>query len=665
MVEATATTRRSETSSGGHPLDPLASSEVNAAVELARARHPSSQLRFVSVSLREPPKAEVLAAGEGSMPPRRALLVAIDRADGRVFEGVANLDAGALESWVHRAGAQPPPTFDEFMDADTTIRSDKRWQAALRRRGVTDFSQVQIDPWPAGNFGDPDEEGHRILRGIAYVRDDLSANGYARPIEGVVAVVDLTEKRVLHVVDEGDAPIPEAEINYYAEQQGALRDDLRPLEITQPQGSSFTLDGHLLRWQHWQMRVSHHPREGLVIHQLGYEDGGELRSIAYRLSLSEMVVPYGDPSPGQYWKNAFDSGELGLGRLTNALTLGCDCLGEITYLDGLFADPGGTPRVLPNAICVHEEDFNLLWKHTDGPNGGHAETRRSRRLVVSSWATVGNYDYGFFWYFYEDGSIEHEVKLTGIIQTMAVADGHSSPSAAMVAKNLAGPIHQHFFCVRMDLDVDGTANTVYEVETRPAAAGAGNEHDNVFEAVATPVRSEVESGRSVHSPTARHWRIANQDRVNAVGEPTAYALLPGETVDMMAGEEAMVAKRATFATKQLWVTREAPDELYAAGDYPSQSTGGDGIPSFISAKRQLQREDVVLWYVVGTSHIVRPEDFPMTSVHRCGFALRPWGFFDTNPSMDVAPPEAACDCAPGECTHDHGHAHLDGAHNGH
>ena len=665
MVEVTAAKQAAAEQSGtkrGHLLDPLDAAEMTQAVDLVRTRHSSGRLRFVSIALREPPKADVLASGDGPPPPRRALVVAIDRADGRVFEGIANLEADALESWLHRPGVQPAPTFDEYMDADATIRSDKRWQAALRRRGVTDSDNVQIDPWPAGNFGDQRDDGHRILRGIAYVRDQRSSNGYARPIEGVVAVVDLTEKRVLYVVDEGDAPVPEAEINYYAEQQPGQREDLRPLEITQPSGSSFSLDGHLLRWQHWQMRVSHHPREGLVIHQLGYEDGGEVRSIAYRMSLSEMVVPYGDPSPGQYFKNAFDSGELGLGRLTNALTLGCDCLGEITYLDGLVADASGTPRTLPNAICVHEEDFNVLWKHTDGANDGHAEVRRSRRLVVSSWTTVGNYDYGFFWYFYEDGSLEHEVKLTGIIQTMAVEDGHASASASLVAKNLAGPIHQHFFCVRMDLDVDGTANTVYEVETRPAPAGPDNPHHNVFEAVATPVRSEAESGRSVHSPTARHWRITNPDRVNAVGAPVAYALFPGETVAMMAGDEAMVTKRATFATKQLWVTREAPDELYAAGDYPSQSIGGDGIPSFISAKRQLQREDVVLWYVVGTSHIVRPEDFPMTSVHRCGFALRPWGFFDSNPAMDVAPPETACDCAPGECTHGHGgHAQ----HNGH
>lgn len=647
-----------------HPLDPLVAGEMEQAAALVRARHRSRQLRVVSISLREPLKRDVLAHSPGDATVRRAFVVAIDRADGKVYEGVANLATDSLESWVHQPGVQTSPTTDEYMDADRVIRADKGWRAAMKRRGVEDLDLVQIDPWPAGNFGDPREEGHRILRGIAYVRDEQASNGYARPVEGLVAVVDLNEKRVLHLVDEGNAPVPKADIRYDLESQQPVRDDRKALDITQPEGVSFTLEGHELSWQRWRMRVSHHPREGLVIHQVGYEDpaaGGELRSICYRMSLSEMVVPYGDNSPGQYWKNAFDSGEIGLGRTTNSLTLGCDCLGEIVYLDGLVAEPRGGTQTIENAICIHEEDFNVLWKHTNGANDGAAEVRRSRRLVVSSWATVGNYDYGFYWYFYEDGSIEHEIKLTGIIQTMAVGRGGPPASANMVAKNLAGPVHQHFFCVRMDMDIDGTKNTVHEVESRPLPPGPGNDHHNVFEAVATPIRSERESGRQVNSPSARHWRIANPSRTNAVGEPVAYALFPGETSDMMAGPESAVAQRAEFATKQLWVTREAPDELYAAGAYPSQTTGGDGIPSFVSARRALERQDVVLWYVVGTTHIVRPEDFPVSPVHRSGFALRPWGFFDTNPALDVAPSPMACGHLVGECTCDHG-SHGNGAH---
>ena len=137
----------------------------------------------------------------------------------------------------------------------------------------------------------------------------------------------------------------------------------------------------------------------------------------YRASIPEMVVPYGDPK-FRYWQTYFDTGEYLVGKFANSLELGCDCLGEIAYLDATVTDDTGQPRIIPNAICIHEEDFGILWKHTDIFNGS-AQSRRQRRLVVSFFATVGNYDYGFYWYFYLDGTIECEIKATGVLFTSA------------------------------------------------------------------------------------------------------------------------------------------------------------------------------------------------------------------------------------------------------
>jgi len=653
MTTETAVSATASAQTSTHPLDPMTAAELQQAAALCLAHHPSDRLRFALISTQEPEKSAVTAFQPGQSLDRRAFVVALDRADGKVYEGIANLTTNTVDSWQHKPGVQSIPLLEEFAEADAVIRADPGWRAALERRGITDFDKIQIDPWPAGNFGAPEEQGKRILRGISYVTEEKGSHGYARPIEGLVAVVDLNAGEVLTLVDEGDAPVPAADIRYDAESQPALRDDLKPLQIAQPEGVSFSLEGHELRWQKWRMRVSLHPRDGLVLHQIGYEHRGDVRRICYRAALSEMVVPYGDPSVGQYWKNAFDSGELGLGRLSNALELGCDCLGEIVYLDGIVNDDKGNGRTMPNAICIHEEDSNLLWKHTNGHNDGHAEVRRSRRLVVSSWATVGNYDYGFYWYFYEDGEIEFEVKLTGIVQTMAVTDDDTSPTAQRIGKNLAAPIHQHFFSMRMDMDIDGDGNSVYEVDSTPLPRGPENPEGNAFIPVQTLIASEADAGRSVRSASARHWRITNPNKRNAVGEPVAYALYPGETCDMMAHEDSAVGKRAVFARKQLWVTQYAADELYAAGDFPVQSTGGDGMPAFTAGDRSLDNEDVVIWYTVGTSHIVRPEDFPVSPVHHAGFRLRPWGFFDANPALDVAPPTAACICPPGECTCDH------------
>ena len=235
----------------------------------------------------------------------------------------------------------------------------------------------------------------------------------------------------------------------------------------------------MLSWQRWRVHVGFTPREGLVLNQLAYEDGGRLRSILYRASLSEMVVPYGDPSPTHYWKNAFDAGENGVGVAASPLTRGCDCLGEIAYLDAVVSDAAGEAVRIPNAICIHEEDAGVLWRHIEWRDGS-GEVRRSRRLVISSFSAIGNYDYGFFWYLYQDGTIEFEVKLTGVLSTGAVAPGVRPAHGTLVAPGLNAMVHQHFFNMRLDFDIDGRANAVDEVWTESLPPGPGNPHGNAF-----------------------------------------------------------------------------------------------------------------------------------------------------------------------------------------
>ena len=278
-----------------------------------------------------------------------------------------------------------------------------------------------------------------------------------------MVLVDLDAMTVVDVEDHGVVPLPERAGNYSAEaltEPGnkpsfprGPRQDVRPLDIVQADGPSFTLDGHHLRWQKWDLRIGFTAREGLVLHRIGYDDGGGLRSVIHRASLSEMFVPYGDPAATHYRKLVLDEGEYGIGLLTNSLELGCDCLGEIRYLDGVVNDNEGKAMVVPNAICLHEEDCGIAWKHTDFRTG-YAEVRRMRRMVISSIVTVGNYEYGYFWYLYQDGSLEYQVKLTGVISTGAVPPGEVPAHGTLVAPGMYGPHHQHFFNVRLDMAVD-------------------------------------------------------------------------------------------------------------------------------------------------------------------------------------------------------------------
>jgi primary-amine oxidase len=297
---------------------------------------------------------------------------------------------------------------------------------------------------------------------LAFHQQDPADLPWAHPIDGVVAYVDLTQRRVIKVIDDIALPIPTERGQWDAAPYAVPpRTDLKPIEITQPEGPSFRVEGNQITWADWTFRFGFDIREGLTLHQLSIRDGEIDRPVIYRASIAEMVVPYADPSPIRHWQNYFDQGEYLFGRYTNSLELGCDCLGEITYFDVTIADEHGEPKVLQNAICLHEEDYGVLWKHTDMFNG-MAETRRSRRLVISFFLTIGNYDYGFYWYLYLDGTIQLEAKATGIVFTSAYRG--SEGFATEVAPGLGAPFHQHLFSARLDMAVDGNVNTVEEVD---------------------------------------------------------------------------------------------------------------------------------------------------------------------------------------------------------
>jgi primary-amine oxidase len=627
-----------------HPLDPLSAAEIERAWQIVQAeRALGPRLRAIFVMLHEPAKKVALAHRPGDPVERAAFVVLIDSGAGTTYEAVVSLSEGRVVSWEHVPGVQPAIVLDEFVDCEAAVRADPRWQEAMRRRGVTDLSLAMVDAWSAGNFGFPEDEGRRLVRALTWVRRDPADNGYARPVANLLTVVDLNEMKVLRVEDGGVIPLPPEDANYSPEAAG-VRAGLKPIEIRQPEGPSFELAGRELRWQKWRMRIGFTPREGLVLHTVRYEDQGRERPILYRASVSDMVVPYGDPRPTYFHRNAFDVGEYGIGTLANALQNGCDCLGEIRYLDAVVNDGRGRAVTLPNAVCIHEEDAGILWKHFDW-RLGTAEVRRSRRLVVSSISTVGNYEYGFYWYFYQDGTIQLEVKLTGVISNGAERPGERPRWGELVAPGVYGPIHQHFFNARLDMMVDGLDNSVYEVNTL-ADPGPDNPHHNAFHTEATLLASEARAQRVVDPLGGRFWKIVNPSVRNRLGEPVGYKLMPGENVLPFAGPEAAVTRRAGFMTKHLWVTRYDPRERYAAGEYPNQHSGGAGLPSYVQDDAPLERTDVVVWYTFGSHHVVRPEDWPVMPVVTIGFMLKPVGFFDRNPGLDVPRP------APhGECCH--------------
>ena len=557
--------------SASHPLDPLTAEEIAEAMSILKAqRQLGPRVRVETIVLQEPDKDMVLDFQPGDHIQRNAFVVILDNDEAATYEAVVSLNERRVISWKHVPGVQPRVMFDEFSECEAAVRANPEFQAAIKKRGITDPSLVMVDPWSAGSYGFDDEEGRRLVLARNFLRSSPTDNGYARPIEGLTALVDLNNMEVVRVDDYGVIPLPPNPGNYAAEFVGEFRQDLKPLEITQPEGPSFLVDGYSVTWQKWHLRVGFTPREGLVIYTVGYEDQGRVRPVLYRAALSDMVVPYGDPSKDHYRKNAFDAGEYGIGSLTNSLTLGCDCLGEIHYFDAVMNDSHGDPFTIPNAVCMHEEDYGILWKHVDWRTG-QTEVRRSRRLVVSSIATVGNYEYGFFWYFYQDGTIQMEIKLTGIVNTAGIAEGETPKHGTLVAPGLNAHIHQHFFNFRLDMSVDGEGNTAYEVNTVAEPLGPDNPHANAFYAEATPLKTELQAQRVVDPMSGRYWVVSNPSVKNALGSAVGYKLMPGENILPFAHPSASVIKRAGFMTKHLWVTPYDQNEMAATGTVPQSA----------------------------------------------------------------------------------------------
>lgn len=642
-----------------HPLAPLSAAEITEVAEIVTKNFKPSDdvLRFETIELKEPCKKAVRSGG--SIP--REANVHVHPANGKigVYVLVVSLETKEIVSTTFDETARPMIHLEEFMMIEDLVKTNPDFIAACEKRGVTDMSLVCVDPWSsAGSWVDKkDEEGKHISHTFAWMRLSENDNFYAHPIEGVCAVIDISKMEMIRIDDHGVVPIPQKLVNFDRDYQKTTRTDLKPIIITQPEGVSFTLDGHSLEWARWSLVLGFSGREGLYLQDVKF-DG---RPVVYRASIAEMVVPYGTPQGGHYRKNVFDIGEYGVGRLANSLELGCDCVGAIAYVDAHVNDWTGKPREIKNAICIHEEDDGMLWKHFDFRTE-RTEVRRARRLVLQSISTVGNYDYAFVWYLYLDGTLSFETKATGIINTSACVPGQGSKYGAEVSPGVFGHIHQHVFCARLDMAVDGDDNTVVEADTYAETLGAHNPYGNAYYVKETPLTKDC--GRKHDHSKMRSWKVASASKTNGVGKPTAYKLESPFACTPFVRSFSNSGKRAAFVENDLWVTKYDPDERYPAGLFVNHSTGDKGIAEYANKNRDIQGEDVVLWHCFGLHHQPRPEDFPVQPCIKLGFMLMPTGFFDTNPCLDMPYDANLTSKLVGSCC-TNGHATNGHATNGH
>lgn len=632
-----------------HPLDALTAEEIaRVRATLADAGHVAPETRFPTLTLREPSKEAVRGWRPGAeAPPREAF--AVLRTGPRTQEAVVSLDEGEVAALREVEGVQTNILLEEWETALTATVADPEWQEAMRARGYESFDQLFCAPLTVGWFGEEADEQEgaqgnaRVLKVPCFDTQGASNNLWGRPIEGLYTVVDLGTGRVIEVVDNRVVPTP-APVPPYGD--GAVaggREALRPVAIHAPEGANYALDGGMVDWQNWRFHLRMDRRVGPVVSLVSFDDaggGGERRDIAYQITLSEMFVPYMDPDDGWYFRSYMDIGEYGFGLLASRLRAGVDCPEGATFLDATLADDAGEPFLAEDVMCLFERNTgNPGWRHAEAIDGTF-EGRPEVELVVRTVPTVGNYDYVVDHVFTQRGELRVDVGATGIDAVKGVETARmSDPTAeedtrygALVAPNLVAVHHDHYISFRLDLDVDGPENTLMRGRITPTEVDGPR--TSIWTLEEAPVAEEGPIGADAHGAGPESWTVVNPNRETALGHNPGYQIEAGHGAVSLLSPEDHTQRRAAFSAAPLWLTTHRPEEQFAAGDYPNQSRGGDGLPAFADGEAT-ENQDLVLWYTVGFHHLTRAEDWPVLPTKWHGFRLRPYNFFDRNPSIDV------------------------------
>ena len=636
-------------------IDQLSVLEILEAADLVRANFKQARVKFNAITLKEPPKAEYAAFRDhnGPRPERRAFVIVLLAGSCHVTELLVGLSQKKIISCETLHDVMPILTLEDLDVCERVARTDPRVIDACKELGIDDINEVYFDGWAIGvdeRFG----FDRRLQQGLAYWRASGVDNQYAHPLDFVV-VVDTEREEVLRVdsrrVNGKRVPVPKKSHNFLPQfiQDGYITDRLKPLDITQPTGVSFEMNGNQLSWAGFHMHIGFNYREGIVISDVSVDDMYEKRrrTMFNRLSVAEMVVPYGSPDNPHHRKHAFDIGEYGMGLMTNPLKAGCDCKGAIKYLDAVMSNGRGDAAVLPNAVCIHEEDNGLLYKHTDYRDGT-VVSARDRKLIISQVITAANYEYGFYHSFSLDGTYKLEVKLTGILNTVPLYnDEEAAPYGTQVAESLNAHNHQHIFSLRIDPAIDGDRNSVVQndaVSSDIPVGQAGNLYGNGFYCKKTPLKTSKEGICDYNHETSRTWDIINPNKINpACKKPVAYKIISRESPSLLCKPGSLVWRRAGFTRHTLWVTKYQDNELFPAGDYVCQSTGQPGWPGnetivdWADRNDNIEDEDIVCWLQFGISHFPRTEDFPLMPAEPLSVMVRASNFFQKNPALWVPP----------------------------
>ena len=628
-----------------NPLDALEADEIIQATAILRANgHVDDQTPILYMGMEPPAKNEVLAWESDKDFSRHARVVV--RRDRVSREFLIDLTTDRIVSAEEVPGpGQPPIVFDEIIAAIEIAVGNEEMQAGLAKRGVTDMDAVFCAPRTGGNFGEAFEQERRVVKVDCFDLQNNATNVFAAPVEGLFAIVDLESREVLEVVDLGVVPVIQKNYSLSADAQEAIR-DTKPVTIAAPEGSNVKIDGWEVRWQKWQFHLRWDMRAGLVLSQVRHADGENTRSVLYQGNVSEIYVPYQDPTEGWYYRNYMDEGDYGLGTTHSPLLPGVDCPSNAIYLTPVMANTAGGADELANRVCIFERPTgDGTWRHYDLFTEA-LDGRPNVELIIRFVATVGNYDYILDWVFDNKGQLTYRLGASGLDAVKGVAANSLSDKSAaadtkygpLIAPGLAGINHDHFFSVRLDVDIDGTNNRFVRDKLVVNSQPGGSKRTSIWGVERDVAKNDTAAKYRLSYDNPALWRVENSNEKNYLGYSTSFALKPAGNARPLVDEGDPPLARAQFVNYHLWVTPYAADEQWAGGRYSNQSLPGQGLPAWTNRERDIEDTDIVLWYTLGFHHIPSAEDWPVYNLGWNGITLRPYNFFDENPAMDL--PEA-------------------------
>ncbi|KAJ6779550.1 hypothetical protein PWT90_05174 [Aphanocladium album] len=651
-----------------HPFDPLTPEEISRASKLARPHFGGQEPNFRVITLLEPSKKRMIAYLEQEhqkktieeIPTRYARIEAVvpgNRGGNELFELIVDLDSDKIVQKQHHQGKHSYIDSDYMQAVEKACLADENVQAEIKTLNLPPEATVVVEAWAYATDGTNDMT-ERLTMCWFYMRllESADANYYAYPLDvcaevseslQVVKIYRLPTKpsdRINQEKKEYDRrKMHSAETSeYHPDLRPSPRTTTKPYQVVQPDGPSFQIEGNHVQWEKWSFRVGFNYREGLTLHDIRYDE----RSLFYRLSLSEMFVPYGDPRAPYPRKAAFDLGNDGAGINANNLQLGCDCLGTIKYFDAYHNTSAGEPMRMPNVVCCHEQDDGILWKHTNFRTKNPV-VARSRILVLQTIITVSNYEYIFAWHFGQDASIFYEIRATGILSTVPtdMEVKEKIPYGTVVAPGVLAPYHQHLFSLRIDPAIDGYSNSLVIEESSALPIDDPSVHNPFGIGYITKQKViEEEGGFDLDFNTNRTFKFVNESKINPItGSPVGFKLMPFYSQKLLSHPTSFHAKRSEFGDHAVWVTRHQDGDHFPAGKYTMQSVGGDGLASAIAKRKEasiaasVRDQDIVIWHTFGSTHNPRIEDWPVMPSEKLTVGLKPVNFFSGNPGLDVAP----------------------------